>query len=195
MQDTGWTGLLIVAIAWLRPGALPAHASGDIHVDEAVEHYPIRGEDEGDWQAAMRAGGPRDPVTGRRFSGSTRWSVSWNWDTYPLADGMCQRGAHQVRLDVRIRLPEWVDRAAADDARRRQWDAVHARLRDHEAVHRANALAAASAVDAMFKQARDAEPCRGMRQRLDRRVRRTLDLFHQRDRHFDRQTRHGRVDP
>ncbi len=173
----------------------PASAEGGVAVDERVEHYLIDGDDARQWHAAMQAKGPRDPVSGRTYSGFTRWHVTWSWDTYPLADGECQVGGHQVRVEVVVRLPEWSGRAAASGPLLREWDALHARLRDHERLHRDNAVAAAGALDAMLEAMDEPVPCAGARKRIDRDARDLLARFHEADRRLDRETRHGRIGP
>ncbi|MBB1060091.1 DUF922 domain-containing protein [Marilutibacter spongiae] len=175
--------------------AAPVSADAGVDVDDSVEHYVVTGDDARQWQAAMQAHGPRDPVSGLTYSGFTRWHVTWSWDTYPLADGDCQLGGHRVHVEVVVRLPEWSGRTAASGPLRREWDALYARLRAHEALHRDNALAAARALDAMLAGMDAPIPCAGARKRIDREARDLLARFREEDRRLDRETRHGRVEP
>lgn len=175
--------------------ALPVMASDGVHLHETLEHYPIDGDNARQWHAAMQVHGPRDLVSGRAYSGFTRWYVTWSWDTYPLKDGECQVGGYQVRIELKMQLPEWTGRSEASAGLRREWGALYGRLRDHEDLHRANALAAAHALDGMLADMDEPIPCAGSRKRIDRAARDLLSRFHEADRRLDRETRHGRIAP
>nr|WP_255783971.1 DUF922 domain-containing protein [Lysobacter chinensis] len=153
--------------------------------------YPVDGRSRSQWATRMRENGPRDPVTGRRYSGYAEWQVTWSWQSWPLEDGQCQLGYWDVVADITITLPDWTGRDRAPAALAAQWDRFISALAAHEQVHARHGEQAAAAVRDMFAELPTELACEGSRARIDRRARAIIDEYRRLDRRFDRETRHG----
>ncbi|KAB8188545.1 DUF922 domain-containing protein [Lysobacter maris] len=179
---------LAIAAAALA-AAMAAQASP--RVERRVGHYPIDGQSRAAWVAQMRAKGPVDPVSGRRYSGYTEWQVTWSWQSWPLGDGQCRIAYWDVAVDITITLPEWRGRVGAGSMLVSQWDRFLADLNVHEAVHAGHGEQAAAEIERMFQALPQRLPCNGSRRDIDRAAREIIADFRRRDREFDRRTRHG----
>lgn len=186
-----WTWPPGLAVAILIAGMPSAAADDGLRVERKIETYPVHGHSRAEWAAQMPKVGPRDPITGRRYSGYAEWQVSWSWQSWPLGDGRCQLAYWRVEVDITITLPEWTDRHKAAAAVARQWDRFIEALVAHEDVHAWHGEQAGAAVARMFAGLPAEMACKGSRTDIDRKAREIIDEYRLRDRRFDRETRHG----
>lgn len=91
------------------------------------------------------------------------------------------RWSSRCRVSVKLSYiyPEWVNRSEAPDSLQKSWDEMMVKLREHEEVHGQHGVQAAQEVEK--------SKCKGEPKNI-------TDKWAQRDKDFDRETRHGTLE-
>jgi len=178
--------LWLIAV-FLAACALPAKAAVDIN--DQVERYGIEGSTPADLRREMNAKGPR-ASDGRRYDGHTRWHVSWRYQ-YSSTRGSCAIASVTTSVKVTIALPQWRNESRVDNATRAQWSRYLAALELHEQGHRRHGVDAATDIDLAIAALPPAGNCDALGANANALGMRILQKYQQRDRDYDRDTRHG----
>lgn len=178
--------LWLIAV-FLAACVLPAEAAVDIN--DQVERYGIEGSTPADLRREMNAKGPR-VSDGRRYDGHTRWHVSWRYH-YSSTRGSCAIASVTTSVKVTITLPQWGNESRGDNAMRAQWSRYLAALELHEQGHRRHGVDAATDVDLAIAALPPAGNCDALGANANALGMRILQKYQQRDRDYDRDTRHG----
>jgi predicted secreted Zn-dependent protease len=133
-------GMLLAAGSAPFPTAAQSPSDG-VEVGATVEYYEISAPTIDHVVAAlnqMRLEGPDGPPS----QGLTRYYIEPDW-TARAGGGACRVDRVDVRVDVAILLPRWVeldDRPVLEQAR---WNTIQTAIREHEFEHRDLAIDAA----------------------------------------------------
>lgn len=203
----------VAATAALAACAAWPPARADVEEQLRLESYPVRlgagqsllaalnqatpllerkkaGGDENREEENAGAGGSR-----RRFHGYTAWDIRWQlrWQARP--DGLCEPSHVKTRLTLTLTLPELLQSEekadAADAAGRQRFARLVQALGVHEAGHLRIARAAARELDEALADLAPAAGCPALMARAHGLATRLLDAAAQRQRDYDRATRHG----
>ena len=134
--------------------------------------------------------GPMHPTEKRRYDGITEWDLSWKYQ-------ISRRGkiwivtSSTVQLDIRVKVPKWVDKKNAPPLAQRQWKIYQSNLVRHEQGHVNIAVRAAQAIDKYIATYGGASSVEHMRTNIDRNAKLILERFRKYDVNYDKSTRHG----
>lgn len=183
---------LALALALVAAGIETPVVEGVV-VTQSVRPYLVTGGTSRRLLEEMNALGPVSPGTGRRNFGQADTQVAWTY-TFRARDGRrCQIDRSQVKLHIRITLPQWQPAGEPTGALREQWDAFHAALTRHELGHRAFGIAAAEQI----RQALDQLPptdCQDIESQIERATSPIMQRMSDANRTYDADTGHGRTE-
>ena len=134
--------------------------------------------------------GPMHPVEKKRYDGITQWNLSWKYQ-------LSRRGkiwivtSCSVKLNIKVRVPQWIDRDKASPLVQRQWKIYQTNLVRHEQGHVNIAIGAANAVDKYIGTYGGASSIDQMRVNIERNAKLILERFRKYDVNYDKRTRHG----
>ena len=160
-----------------------------VDIVDQVDRYAIEGASPLELRREMNTKGPRRS-DGRRFDGYTRWNVSWRY-RYHKTGRACAIASVNTGLKVTITLPQWSDESSADRAMRQRWARYLAALELHEQGHRRHGIDAANEIDRTIAAVPAAGSCDALGAEVNALGKSILQKYHQRDRDYDRDTRHG----
>jgi predicted secreted Zn-dependent protease len=134
--------------------------------------------------------GPMHPTEKKRYDGITQWDLSWKYQ-------LSRRGkiwivtSRSVKLNIKVSVPQWVDRDKASPLVQRQWKIYQSNLVRHEQGHVNIAMGAANAVDKYIGTYGGASSMEQMRANIERNTKLLLERFRKYDVNYDKRTRHG----
>lgn len=130
------------------------------------------------------------PITanGQRFHGHTRWNVRWTFRWGHEASGSCRITEVTTRLRSEVQLPE-LRRATADQ--RALFERYLPALSRHEQGHVQFGRDAARAIDQGISQLPAAADCATLERQANSLGHRLLREHAEREKQYDRNTRHG----
>lgn len=184
---------LIAALPMALPVALlvaPAHA--EVSEDFAIRHYDVTPQQGRSLSDAVSASSPITATgpSGRRFHGYTEWFIKWRWRHRFEADGRCRITSVNVALTGSILLPRLQGGTSAQNA---AFDRYLTALREHEDGHRRIAEEAARDIERTLLSLPEYSDCTQLNAAANARARARLDAHLERERAYDRDTRHGRT--
>lgn len=174
----------VLALASLA-GAAP---DVPLDIDEHVVRYRVPGDDLQDLRDALRSQALSDRAGGSH--GRTHSRIRIRYTPHPVSGGCSAKDAG-VALEITTTLPEWQPDGRAPAGLVERWQAVAAALQDHEARHRAHALAAARELQARLAKLGVQPDCHALRGEVDRAFLRARMKAEYRDARYDARTRNG----
>lgn len=165
-------------------GELPA----EVAVDTKLEKYSIFGSSAAELRQELNRRGPT--IDGSRHDAYTRWYVRWTYP-YDRMPTSCGTGPVKVSVSVTMTLPDWKSPNDAPEAVTGRWNTYLQALERHENGHKEHGLMAARAVLVKLKGLGSARDCDTMNREANEEANRVLDVYKQKDRTYDRDTRHG----
>ncbi len=130
------------------------------------------------------------PITtnGQRFHGHTRWNVRWTFRWQSEASGQCRITEVTTRLRTEVQLPEL---RRATPSQQAVFDRYVPALSRHEQGHVQFGRDAARAVDQGIAQLPAASNCAALERQANELGHRLLREHAEREKQYDRDTRHG----
>ena len=176
--------------AWVLALAALAGAARDVPLDieEREVRYRVPGDDLEDLRDALRSQALSGKAGGS--PGRTHSRIRIRYAPDPVAGG-CRAKDPGVDLEITTTLPEWQPGGRAPAGLVERWQAVAAALQDHEARHRAHALAAARDLQATLARLGVQPDCHALRGEIDRAFLRVKTKAEYRDARYDARTRNG----
>jgi len=125
-----------------------------------------------------------------RFHALTTWYVDWrfNWQT---RGGACRLHGVKVGVHIKITMPKLASEKGMPRALVRKWNAYSKALMGHEQGHVRIGEAAAREVEKLLAGYSQPSGCNGVEAKVNRAAAAVTQRGQQRDRDYDRQTRHG----
>jgi predicted secreted Zn-dependent protease len=184
-----------VSLALLLAGApvIDTPVVDGVEITQALEHYPVTGNNARQILDALFASAPVASSEGRQSLGHTYTDLAWRYEMASVGEGRCRIEDVSVSLDIRIRLPEWQPARKPGKRLAEQWQAFIEGLTGHELQHRALALDAASAVRSVLLDLPEM-PCKDARSATDRATRPIMQRLAADNRAYDARTQHGRTE-
>ena len=127
-------------------------------------------------------------VNGQRFHGYTRWNVRWTFRWWREASGRCTITEVTTRLRTQVQLPEL---HSATPAQHAVFDRYLSALSHHEEGHVQFGRDAAQAIDEGIAALPAAPDCAALERRANTLGHRLLREHAEREKQYDRDTRHG----
>jgi predicted secreted Zn-dependent protease len=153
------------------------------------EFYGFTAANAGDIAEALSTFGPE--LAGERVPAVSRQELEWD---YQLSEtnGECRLQGAEVRLDITVVLPEWLDAAARPEALRARWCEFDEAVRKHEDGH--VSLYIEGARD-LLRRVRRVQPgvCETVQQEVDEQGRISIEHYGERQSAYDRDTRGGQT--
>jgi len=124
------------------------------------------------------------------LTGLTDWRVDWWFEVKPAEDG-CRCTSFTTTTSITNTLPRWTPPADAPAALAAAWTRFITALGEHEDGHSRLALAAVADLHKRIKELGPAADCDGLRKRINDLAGRVIEEHRQREKDYDRRTRHG----
>ncbi len=174
-----WVDLAGVLAALVCAGAAQAAVT-----EEYIQQpYPVRAQPGETLRKALNAATPI-AVDGQRFHGYTRWNVRWTFRWWREASGRCAITEVTTRLRTQVQLPELPAQQAV-------FDRYLSALSHHEEGHVQFGRDAAQAIDEGIAALPAAPDCAALERRANTLGHRLLREHAEREKQYDRDTRHG----
>lgn len=169
--------------------ALACAATAQAEVTEAhiQRPYEVRAQPGQSLRQALNAATPIK-VNGQPFHAYTRWNVRWTFRWWREASGRCTITEVTTRLRTEVQLPEL---RTATAAQRALFDRYLRALSRHEQGHVQFARDAAHAIDRGIAQLPSEPECASLERRANALGHRLLHEHAEREKQYDRDTRHG----
>jgi len=153
-----------------------------------TNYYSITGANLGEIRRSMNQSRPwKEPGN---LSGLTEWRIDWRFEVRPSEDG-CRCSSFKTTTTITNTLPRWTPPAEASAELAAAWIRFISALGEHEDGHSRTALAAVDELHKRIKQLGPAADCDALRKRINDLAGRVIDEYRQRDKDYDRRTRHG----
>ena len=178
-----WVDLAGVLVALVCAGAAQAAVTEE-HIQQP---YPVRAQPGETLRKALNAATPIT-VDGQRFHGYTRWNVRWTFRWWREASGRCTITEVTTRLRTQVQLPELRSGTPAQQA---VFDRYLRALSHHEEGHVQFGHDAAQAIDEGIAALPAAPDCAALERRANTLGHRLLREHAEREKQYDRDTRHG----
>ena len=129
------TGVVATLMYAASIGAAPSHYGGirvvpDIKVD--FQFYRVSGADVA---AVMRQITALSPAQADGHIGRASYQLSWQLQTRPTP-ARCELDQADVTVRIKVRVPNWMDKARAPEKERQKWDKLVAAMFDYESRHK-----------------------------------------------------------
>ena len=135
-------------------------------------------------RAQLRAHGPVSLNDGRRAIAQNRFNMRWRWQYHSTGVGGCEIPRVNVRVDMALIYPRWLDRDTTDTALVAWWNRQEARLKEHEEGHGIITLDAAERIVKTIR-GMSGGSCDALGIRANGIARRIFDDLRARQRQFD----------
>ena len=106
-----------------------------VQLQARAGYYDVTGSSVAEVRRQLRAHGPVMMENGRRAIAQNRFSMRWRWQYHATGVGGCEIQHVDVRVDMAIIYPRWVDRDTTDTAATEWWSRQEAMLKEHEEGH------------------------------------------------------------
>jgi len=167
---------------------LPALARAQNTVVWRTNYYSVTGTSLGEVRRSMEQSRPwKGPG---QLIGQTDWRIDWRFEVKPAGDG-CRCTSFTTTTSITNTLPRWTSRAQAPDELAVAWTRFITALGEHEEGHSRLALAAVADLHKRVKELGPAADCDGLRKRINELATRVVEEYRQREKDYDRRTRHG----
>lgn len=157
------TGMMATLMYAASIGAVPSHYEGirvepDIKVD--FQFYRVSGADVA---AVMRQISALSPVQADGHIGKASYQLSWQLQTKPTA-AHCELEQASVTARIKVRVPNWMDKARAPAKERQKWDKLVAAMFDYESRHKDILLESVSQLGTRLAQLPVTQDCAVLQQ-------------------------------
>ncbi len=171
------------------PGGASSADESPVFTIIDVNTYEVRGRNEREILASMRAGGPK--TEGSDFFGLTETQLAYR---YWKKQGEAECSLYQIRIDINvtITLPRWDAPSDTPYELRRDWRRFESALRRHEDGHREIAEWGAREVYDALANLRT-PTCAGIDAAARTAAQRVREMGEERQHRFDQQNGHGRT--
>ncbi len=180
-------------------GALVGCASGGSSLAQTLprgvtlrlneEFYGFRADNAGDIAEALSRFGPE--LGGERVPAVTRQELEWDYQLAGTND-VCRLRSAEVRLDITMVLPEWLDAESGPEPLQARWREFEEAVRKHEDGH--VRLFIEGARDLLRRIQRvQAGTCEAVELEVDEQGRISIEHFDDRQSQYDRDTRGGQT--
>lgn len=178
----------LVDLAGVLAALVCAGAAQAAVTEEYIQQpYPVRAQPGETLRKALNAATPI-AVDGQRFHGYTRWNVRWTFRWWREASGRCAITEVTTRLRTEVQLPELRSGTPAQQA---VFDRYLSALSHHEEGHVQFGRDAAQAIDEGIAALPAAPDCAALERRANTLGHRLLREHAEREKQYDRDTRHG----
>jgi predicted secreted Zn-dependent protease len=161
---------------------------GQDTVQLSTNYYVVSGATLGEMRQSMRQSRPwkgQSPL-----EGMTDWRITWQFNLTPAGDG-CRCSSFITKTSIATTLPAWMAPTNATPAVRTVWQRYITALRKHEDGHAQLALAAAAEIRQRVGEVGEGLDCESLKRKLNEIAYRALEEHRQKERDYDRRTRHG----
>jgi predicted secreted Zn-dependent protease len=110
---------------------------GDVTVDVQESTYAVFGRTIPDIWDSLNERGPA--LRNRIVAGVHSWNLTWDME-WVRSDEGCRVEGLEIVMSTEIMMPDWRQRAGADQELQDHWDEFVRQLREHEEAHRGYAL-------------------------------------------------------
>ena len=163
------------------------HVQAAVVEEHAQRPYTVSAQPGDTLRQALNASTPIS-VDGKRFHGYTRWNVRWTFRWQADASGRCRITEVTTRLRTEVQLPEL---RSATPKQRAVFDRYLPALSRHEQGHVQFGLDAARAIDLGIAQLPTEPDCAMLERQANALGHRLLREHVEREKAYDRDTRHG----
>ncbi|SRR6266540_357820 len=173
------------ALLTLLPAA-PAQAQSKLVW--RTNYYSITGASLRDIRRSMDQSRPwKEPAN---LSALTEWRIDWRFELTPAESG-CRCSSFTTTITITNTLPRWTPPAETPEELKSAWNRFIKALGEHEDGHSRLALAAVADLHKRIKELGPAPDCNGLRKRINDLAGRVIEENRQREKDYDRRTRHG----
>jgi predicted secreted Zn-dependent protease len=186
-------GTEFLAVLVLVASAIETPVVEGVAVTQVVETYPVTGTTSRRLLDELNKNALVDEADGSRTYGRADVAVNWSY-TYRTRSGVpCAVDSTQVKLDIKIRLPDWQPARTPSTAIGAQWQTFHDALTRHEVNHRGFGVEAARQIRETLAQL-TAPTCDEVNAEADRQTGLIMKRMSEMNRAYDRETDHGRTE-
>lgn len=186
-------GTEFLAVLMLAASAIETPVVEGVAVTQVVETYPVTGTTSRRLLDELNTNARVDESDGSRTYGLADVAVNWSYTYKTRAGAPCVVDTAQVKLDIKIRLPDWQPARAPSAALGAQWHAFHDALTRHELKHREFGVEAARQVHETLAGL-TAPTCDAVNAVADRQTGLIMERMSEMSRAYDLETDHGRTE-
>lgn len=106
-----------------------------VQLQARAGYYDVTGRNVDELRVQLRAHGPVSLDDGRRAIAQNRYNMRWRWQYHSTGVGGCEIPRVNVRVDMALIYPRWLDPDTTDTALVAWWRRQEARLKEHEEGH------------------------------------------------------------
>lgn len=154
-----------------------------------ITHYEVFGESAAALRTSLNHERPQ-AVPGGEHDGYTWWRVTWYF-SFDNSDRECSLTGIRTRLATQVFLPHWSMPSDPPTALVDKWSRYISALAAHEEGHVQIARDAEAAVRNAVADTPPARSCSKLRKQLDSAVMHAIEEHKEREREYDRTTKHG----
>lgn len=158
---------------------------------ERTNYYAITGRSADELRQSMNENRPVDK-DGNPHDAVTSWHVRWRYTTDGSFGG-CAVRSFDVSLDIAMTFPRWTNESQGAPALVQYWRAYLSALGTHEEGHKAIGRGAAADIRDAGARVPPQSKCSELAAAIDKTTAEILGRYRQRERDYDRETRHGRT--
>lgn len=186
-------GTEFLAMLALVANAIETPVVEGVAVTQVVETYPVTGITSRRLLDELNANARVDEADGSRTYGVADVAVNWSYTYKTRAGAPCAIDTAQVKLDIKIRLPDWQPASAPPVTLGAQWQNFHDSLTRHELKHREFGVEAARQVRETLARLK-APTCDAVNAEADRRTALIMKRMSEINHAYDLETDHGRTE-
>jgi predicted secreted Zn-dependent protease len=186
---------LAVASALTAGGACARGASSDrpalgpipdgVSLQARPAYYDVTGTSRREILTQIREGGPLSLNTGRRAMAQNRYNLRWRTQYNVSAVGGCALERVTVQVEMTLVYPRWVSPAPPDSALVVWWEAMTARLKEHEEGHGIITLDASRRIVRELRDLSGGGSCDALRLRVNTRASQIYQQMRERQQQYD----------
>jgi predicted secreted Zn-dependent protease len=179
------------ALGCVAPSVIQFQRRAGIDVDDHVEYYDIHGKTLRDLRIDARVNGPVSRDT--TWFAVTHYQIHWTY-SYSRQPALCRLTNVRTYVEITVTLPRWVDSSDVDPAAVYWWGGASEQVRAHEAHHVQLAVDGAAEIRSLLSRKTGGD-CAALARDANGEAAVILQSVAERQREFDRVSRHGTVLP
>lgn len=157
---------------------------------EKTETYKVYGTDEKSIRTSITKTTPCIQEN-EVFDASTTWYVEWFFK-WQYANGLYHITEANSNVEIKLIMPEWVDKEKAHPKIRTKWERYFKALSEHEYGHRNIAIEAAKGVNMAIIAIKPCPTSQALEISADAAANRVLERYRTQEKEYDRKTDHGK---
>ncbi len=169
--------------------ALLLSLSSNIEYQEHTRYYDISGTTINQMLKSIQKNRPAEYHLGN-FDAYTDYKLHYGYSTIK-SHGRCKLTKPKIRLTVTFVLPRWTSERTAPSKVIKEWHRYRRALIEHENGHKEIAAEAANAIESLFQSIPRSRSCHDLNQLFNHRASELERDFHQRQKDYDKATKHG----